>query len=92
VWIIASSIFGFISFISLFLLLLPLQIALIFISDTQIKAKQKVVVSRLLVLSGLTGFVIAFWIEVPLWYTIFILLAQGAFIYAELKILIEAGK
>lgn len=91
VWIIASYIFGFFTFLSLFLLLLPLQVILTFTFD-KVNAGHKVLISRLLVLTGITGFIIAFFVEVPLWYKLFLLFAQGAFLYAEMKMLLDARK
>lgn len=90
VWVSVSSIFGFITYISLFLLLLSFQVILTFTIDIMVKVKQKVFVSGLLAITGIAGFIIALFIEVPLWFKIFILIAQGAFIYAEIKMIIEA--
>lgn len=92
VWIVVSAIFGFFTFLSLFLLLLPLQVILIFTFDSLGKAGQKVLISRLLALTGLSGFIIAFLVEVPLWYRLFLLFAQGTFLYAEIKMWLEARK
>jgi hypothetical protein len=92
VWIIASAIFGFFTFISLFLLLLPLQVFLVFTFDSLVKARQKILISRLLALTGFSSFIIAFWVEMPLWYKLFLLFAQGSFLYAEIKMWLEARK
>ncbi|MEK5419468.1 hypothetical protein BSK49_25180 [Paenibacillus odorifer] len=92
VWISVSYIFGFITYISLFVLLLLIQVILISSSNIQIKKNQRrvIVIGGLVVLIGIVSFIIAFFIEVPIWYKIFLLIAQGAFAYAEIKMLIEA--
>ncbi|WP_054939142.1 hypothetical protein [Paenibacillus ihuae] len=92
VWVIGSAIFGFFTFISAFLLLLPLQVFLVFTFDSLVKVRQKVLISRLLALTGFTGFIIAFWVEVPHWTKLFLLFAQGTFLYAEIKMWLEARK
>ncbi|CAH1216310.1 hypothetical protein PAECIP111892_04287 [Paenibacillus auburnensis] len=92
VWIIASAIFGFFTFISLFLLLLPLQVILVYIFDSLVKVEKKVLISRLLALTGFISFIIALLVEMPLWYKLILLFAQGSFLYAEIKMWLEARK
>ncbi|MBY9079726.1 hypothetical protein [Paenibacillus sp. CGMCC 1.18879] len=97
VWIIVSSIFGFITFISLYAVLLLLQMISVYILETQttkrtIKQNIFIFISGLIIFSCVVGFVVAFYIEVPVWYRLFVLFAQGIFTYAEVKIVIEAKK
>lgn len=56
VWVSVSSIFGFITYISLFLLLLSFQVILTFTIDIMVKVKQKVFISGLLAITGLDSY------------------------------------
>lgn len=55
VWVSVSSIFGFITYISLFLLL-SFQVILTFTIDIMVKVKQKVFISGLLAITGLDSY------------------------------------
>lgn len=92
VWICVSAIFGLFTYISLFIFLLLLQVIFFFVFDSQAtkaNIQRKVLIGGLLALAGIGGFIVALLVDVPLWYKLFLLFAQGAFIYAELKMWIE---
>lgn len=94
VWMSSAYIFGIFSYIALLLLLLLFQVIFAYAFDSQIQREKVnqgalIIIALLGLLTGSIGIIIIIFTEFPLWYKIFALFAQGAFVYAELKMLIE---
>ncbi|WP_310550628.1 hypothetical protein [Paenibacillus glufosinatiresistens] len=93
-WIAAGCLQGWLTYSSGFMLLLFLQIAFIYLLEAQIQQQHSGRRRRLLEtgvgLTGVCGLAAAVFMEVPLWFKLFVLCAQTAFTTTEFRLIRES--